>query len=144
MSKRAQATARTTLPISVEQAWAALSQHEAMATWGPGMSVTVDDAQAETPGGVGAVRRISAPGPAPAIVEEITTFDAPHVLGYRGLAGIPFRDYRGEVRLTPQGSGVRVAWTLSAQARVPFVEQGALALVARTLLSLYARAARKG
>ena len=144
MSKRAQATARATLPVSLEQAWAALSQHEAMAGWGPGMKVTVDDSRAETPGGVGAVRRIAAPGPAPAIVEEITTFDAPHVLGYRGVAGVPFRDYRGEVRLTPAGQGVAVTWTLSAQARVPFVEQAALALVSRTLLALYSRAARRG
>lgn len=144
MSKRAQATARTTLPISLEQAWAALADHEAMAGWGPGMTVTVDDSRAETPGGVGAVRRIAAPGPAPAIVEEIVTCDAPHVLGYRGLAGVPFSDYRGEVRLSAQGSGVAVEWTLSARQRVPFVEQGALTLISRTLLSLYSRAARKG
>ena len=129
MSQRAQATARTTLSIPIDRAWAALSRHEDMASWGPGMKVTVDDARAETPGGVGAVRRIAAPGPAPAIVEEIVTFEAPHVLGYRGLAGVPFRDYRGEVRLTEQGDGVAVAWTLSAQARVPFVEQAALGLV---------------
>ena len=32
----------------------------------------------------------------------------------------------------------------SAQQRVPLVEKGALTLVARTLLSLYSRAARKG
>ncbi|WP_370249748.1 SRPBCC family protein [Nocardioides sp.] len=144
MSKRAQATARTTLPISPERAWAVLAHHEGMASWGPGMKVSVDDAKAQTPGGVGAVRRIAAPGPAPAIVEEIVAFDAPRVLGYRGLAGVPFADYRGEVRLSPQGSGTRVEWTLSARSRVPLVEQGALAVISRTLLALYSRAARKG
>lgn len=143
MSKRVSATARTTLPIGVERAWAELAHHEGMASWGPGVKVTVDDARAEAPGGVGAVRRIAAAGPAPAIVEEITAFEAPHVLGYRGLAGVPFRDYRGEVRLTEQGTGTAVEWTLSAQARVPVVEQALLRLISRTLLGLYARAARK-
>lgn len=144
MSQRAQATARTTLPVDIATAWAALAHHEGMASWGPGMKVTVDDSKAATPGGVGAVRRIAAPGPAPAIVEEIVTFDAPHVLGYRGLAGVPFRDYRGEVRLMAKGDEVAVEWSLSAQTRVPFVEQAALALISRTLLALYSRAVRTG
>ncbi|WP_370289976.1 SRPBCC family protein [Nocardioides sp.] len=144
MTKRAQATARTTLPVSLDAAWSALADHEAMAGWGPGIKVTVDDTRAQAPGAVGAVRTIAAPGPAPAIVEEIVTFDAPHVLGYRGVAGVPFRDYRGEVRLTPQGSGVLVEWTLSAKPRVPVMEQAALAVVSRTLLALYSRAVRKG
>ena len=144
MTQRAQATARTTLPVTVDAAWAALADHAAMEGWGPGTKVTVDDAKASAPGAVGCVRTIKVPSPAPAIVEEVVTFDAPNVLGYRGVARVPFRDYRGEVRLTPQGSGVLVEWTLSAKPRVPVVEQAALAVVSRTLLALYSRAVRKG
>lgn len=141
--KRVQASARGVLKCDLEQAWTALSQHEAMAGWGPGMKVTVDNAKAAAPGEVGAVRTIAAPGPAPAIVEEITAFEAPHVLGYKGLAGVPFKDYRGEVRLTPRADGVAVEWTLSARPRVPVVEKLALAGISRTLLALYSRAAQR-
>jgi hypothetical protein len=66
-----------------------------------------DDGQLGTPdpSGVGAVRRIASPGPGPDIVEEVVTFQAPHVLGYKALSGTPFPGYTGEVRLTPAGFG---------------------------------------
>lgn len=144
MAKRIQASARGLLKCDIEQAWTALAHHEGMESWGPGMKVTVDNAKATAPGEVGAVRRIAAPGPAPAIVEEIVAFEAPHVLAYRGLAGVPFKDYRGNVTLTPRADGVAVEWTLSAQARVPGpVEKLALAGISRTLLALYSRAAQR-
>lgn len=138
------ATATATVKASVEQVWAALADHEAMASWGPGMKVTLTQEGAPDRNGVGAVRRIKAPGPAPAIVEEITRFEVDGVLGYKALGGVPFRNYGGEVSLSPAGAGTRIEWTLTADQRLPVVEQLALKAVVTTLLQLLVRAVKKG
>lgn len=138
------ATATATVKASVDQVWAALADHEAMASWGPGMKVTLTKEGAPERNGVGAVRRIKAPGPAPAIVEEITRFEVDGVLGYKALGGVPFRNYGGEVSLSPAGAGTRIEWTLTADQRLPVVEQVALKAVVTTLLQLLVRAVKKG
>lgn len=138
-----QATATATLPLPVDKVWASLADHETMASWGPGMTVTITREGTTERNGVGAVRSIKAPGPAPAIVEEITRFDPDRALGYKALSGVPFRDYSGEVTLAPAGDGTRVTWTLTAGQRVPLVEQAALKAVVTTLLTLFVRATKK-
>lgn len=139
MKVSSSATVRT----SLDTAWRVLADHEGMAQWGPGIKVTIEKPGAPERGGVGAVRRISAPGPAPAIVEEITAFDAPSRLGYKALGGVPFADYSGEVTLVASQAGVEITWTLEARQRVPFVEQGALKAVSVALLNAYVRALKK-
>lgn len=138
------ATATATVKASVEQVLAALADHEAMASCGPGMKVTLTKEGAPERNGVGAVRRIKAPGPAPAIVEEITRFEVDGVLGYKALGGVPFRNYGGEVSLSPAGAGTRIEWTLTADQRLQVVEQLALKAVVTTLLQLLVRAVKKG
>lgn len=138
------ATATATVKAPVDQVWAVLAHHEGMASWGPGMKVSLDREGTADRNGVGAVRRIKAPGPAPAIVEEITRFETDGVLGYKALGGVPFRNYSGEVMLSPAGGGTRIEWTLTADQRLPLVEQVALKAVVTTLLQLLVRAVRKG
>ncbi len=138
------ATATATVKAPVDQVWAALAHHEGMASWGPGMKVSLDKEGATERNGVGAVRRIKAPGPAPAIVEEITRFEVDGVLGYKALGGVPFRNYSGEVALSPAGGGTRIEWTLTADQRLPVVEQVALKAVVTTLLQPLVRAVKKG
>ncbi|HVK27070.1 MAG TPA: SRPBCC family protein [Nocardioides sp.] len=138
------ATSIATVNAPVDQVWAVLAHHEGMASWGPGMKVSLDKEGVAERNGVGAVRRIKAPGPAPAIVEEITRFEADGVLGYKALGGVPFRDYSGEVVLSPAGAGTRIEWTLTADQRLPVVEQVALKAVVTTLLQLLVRAVKKG
>lgn len=121
--------------------WAALVDHEAMSSWGPGVRVTLDRPGEEERHGVGAVRRIAAPGPAPAIVEEVTEC-RPHVLGYRAVSGVPFRDYSGRVVLRDVGGRTEVTWTLTARLRLA-PEKAALALVTRTLLATFTRSLRR-
>ena len=138
------ATSIATVNAPVDQVWAVLAHHEGMASWGPGMKVSLDKEGVAERNGVGAVRRIKAPGPAPAIVEEITRFEADGVLGYKALGGVPFRDYSGEVVLSPAGAGTRIEWTLTADQRLPVVEQVALKAVVTTLLQLLVRAVKNG
>lgn len=137
------ATATATVKAPVDQVWAILAHHEGMASWGPGMKVSLDREGAADRNGVGAVRRIKAPGPAPAIVEEITRFETDGVLGYKALGGVPFRNYSGEVTLSPAGDGTRIEWTLTADQRLPVVEKAALKTVVTTLLQLLVRAVKK-
>jgi uncharacterized protein YndB with AHSA1/START domain len=73
-----------------ERIWAILADHEGMSTWASGLQVTLDRPGLETRNGVGAVRRVTIPAPAPAIVEEITSFDPAVRLAYRGISGLPF------------------------------------------------------
>jgi uncharacterized protein YndB with AHSA1/START domain len=136
------ATATTTVARPIESVWATLTDHEGMATWAPGISVSIDQPGSPEPNGVGAVRRITAPGPGPAIVEEVVTFDAPTVFGYRALSGTPFPGYQGEVRLTAEGQSTRIDYTVSSTASFPPVKM-ALAGVGQVLLRLLARAAAK-
>lgn len=124
---------------SIDHAWRILADHEGMSQWGPGLKVTVEKPGATETNGVGAVRKVSAPGPAPAIVEEITAFEAPSLLGYKALSGVPFKDYSGEVRLVATEAGTEITWTLTAGQRVPLVEKAVLKTVSLGLLNAYVR-----
>jgi uncharacterized protein YndB with AHSA1/START domain len=134
-------TSQTTVAAPIETVWDTLSDHVGMSQWGP-FTVTMDRPGTADPNGVGAIRRIASPGPGPDIVEEVVTFDAPHVLGYKALSGVPFRGYTGEVRLSEAGAGTQIFWTLSTTASFPLVK-APMALIGQTLLRLLVRASKK-
>ena len=96
-----QVTSQTTVAAPIETVWDKLSNHVGMSQWGPGITVTMDRVGTDDPNGVGAIRRIASPGPAPDIVEEVVAFEAPNLLGYKALSGTPFPGYAAEVHLTP-------------------------------------------
>jgi uncharacterized protein YndB with AHSA1/START domain len=133
--------ATATLDRPIAKAWAVLSDHVGMSSWGPGLEVELTKTGEPDPNGVGAVRRISTPGPMPAIVEEITAFEPDSFLGYRALSGVPLRDYRGEVKLADHDGKTFVSYTIHADSRIPLVDQAAVKLLAKTLLGAYVRAA---
>jgi uncharacterized protein YndB with AHSA1/START domain len=60
------------------------------------------------PGGVGAVRALGMKRVGSR--EEIVAFDPPSHLAYTILSGLPVRDYRADVHLTPDGGGTRIVW----------------------------------
>jgi uncharacterized protein YndB with AHSA1/START domain len=134
-------TSQTTVAVPIETVWDTLSDHVGMSQWGP-FTVTMDRPGTADPNGVGAIRRIASPGPGPDIVEEVVTFEAPHVLGYKALSGVPFRGYTGEVRLSEAGAGTQIFWTLSTTASFPLVK-APMALIGQTLLRLLVRASKK-
>lgn len=135
-------TSQTTVAAPIDTVWDKLSNHVGMSTWGPGITVTMDKLGTADPDGVGAIRRIAAPGPGPDIVEEIVSFSAPNLLGYKALSGTPFPGYAGEVRLTPAGAGTHINYTVSSTASFPLVK-APLAMVCQVLLRLLARASTK-
>jgi uncharacterized protein YndB with AHSA1/START domain len=137
-----QVTSQTTVAVPIETVWDKLSNHVGMSQWGPGITVTMDRLGSADPNGVGAIRRIASPGPGPDIVEEVVTFQAPNLFGYKALSGTPFPGYAGEVRLTPADSGTHINYTVSSTASFPLVK-APLAVVCQVLLRLLARASRK-
>jgi|ERR1700682_2682191 carbon monoxide dehydrogenase subunit G len=134
-------TSQTTVAAPIETVWDKLSDHVGMSEWGP-VTVTMDKLGTADPNGVGAIRRIALPGPGPDIVEEVVTFEAPNLFGYKALSGTPFPGYAGEVRLTPAGSGTHINYSVSTTASFPLVK-APLAVICQVLLRLLARASKK-
>lgn len=133
------ATATATVAAPASRVWEVLSDYEGMSAWAPGLKITVVRPGAPEPNGVGAQRRIQAvPGMAP-LVEEITVFDPGHRLSYRGVSGIPFRNYVGDVVLRPEGSGTQISYTVSADNGLP----GVASVLANVLLFGLKRAVKK-
>jgi uncharacterized protein YndB with AHSA1/START domain len=137
-----QVTSQTTVAAPIETVWDKLIDHVGMSQWGPGITVTMDKVGTPDPNGIGAVRRIASLGLGPDIVEEVVTFEAPHVLGYKALSGTPFPGYTGEVRLTEAGAGTHINYTLSSTASFPLVKTP-LAVLCRALLHFLTRASKK-
>ena len=135
-------TAQTTVAAPIETVWDTLSNHAAMSSWAPGVTVTVEKPGTPDPNGVGTVRRVASPGPGKDVLEEVVTFDPPHVLRYKAISGSPFPGYSGEVRLTPAGAGTHINYTISTTAGFPLVKVP-LAVLCRVLLRLLARASTK-
>jgi carbon monoxide dehydrogenase subunit G len=137
-----QVRSQTTVAAPIEVVWDTLTNHVGMMSWGPGVTVTMDRPGTTDANGVGAVRRIATPGPGPDIVEEVVTFEAPNVMGYKALSGTPFPGYAGDVRLTPAGSGTHISWTISSTASFPLVK-APLKAISQVLMRLLGRAAVK-
>jgi hypothetical protein len=64
------------------------------------------------PEGRGAVRVFTSRSFGRTVVsrEEITELVPDRLVGYRLLSGLPMRDYRARVELTPDGDGTQVGW----------------------------------
>jgi len=69
------------------------------------------------PGGVGAIRALGSKRVGSR--EEIIAFDPPKHLAYTILKGLPVRDYRADVYLTPDGGGTRIEWSGVFTPKVP-------------------------
>jgi uncharacterized protein YndB with AHSA1/START domain len=136
-------TATATVKRSSDHVWSVLTDHEGMTSWGPGLTVRLQTEGAPDRNGLGAVRRITAPGPMPAIVEEVVAFEPGKTLGYRALSGVPFKNYGGTVTLTPEGASTRIDYAITLDERVPLVEKAAAAAVARVLLTALVRASKR-
>src|SRR4051794_21223076 len=94
--------------------WSVLADQAGMSTCAPG-STELEQVGVPPPDGVGAIRVVSQ-GPL-RVREQLFAVDAPTLLGYRLLSGLPLHDYVGETALTTTGSGI--TWTVSFRTRFP-------------------------
>ena len=132
------ATATATIAATPERVWSVLSDHEGMSNWGP-VQVTLSRHGDFERNGAGAQRTIKTAPLLPPMVEEVVDFEPQQRMSYRGVSGIPFRNYLGEVDLRPVGAGTEIRYTVSADNPLP----GVAAALAHGLLFALKRAVHK-
>jgi hypothetical protein len=95
-------------------------------------------AGAPSPGGVGAIRKM---GRWPHFSrEEILEYDPPHHVAYTVLTGIPARDYRADIYLSPDGDATAVQWRATFTPTIPGTGS-LLAAIFQRLITGFARRA---
>ena len=92
-----------------EVLWALLADAESYCRWGPWSMACYESKGDESAGGVGAVRRLKLGRTT--VVERVEEVDPPRRLVYCVVKGMPVRNYRAEVSITPTAEGARVHWS---------------------------------
>jgi uncharacterized protein YndB with AHSA1/START domain len=106
--------AETVIGAPPETVWALVADARRYPEWGPWREGRYQRAGDESETGPGAVqvlisaRRVY--GRRGVSVERIVTAEPARRLVYEVIGGLPVRDYRGEVTLTPVDGGTRVRW----------------------------------
>jgi len=104
-----QITATAASSAAPEQVWHLLAAMDRMPEWFPGVSAR--RFQAEFDGERPVRRTITLPGGD--LVEAVTRWDPPRELHYQVTeSALPIRDHLGVIRLTPEGAGTRVDYTV--------------------------------
>jgi uncharacterized protein YndB with AHSA1/START domain len=102
---------------SSEAVWALLADARGWCRWAPFRTSILEREGSPVPDGVGALRRF---GSGPVVSREVVVvFDPPRRLVYELRSGLPLRDYRAEVTLTPDRSGTQIAWRSHFRPRIP-------------------------
>jgi Polyketide cyclase / dehydrase and lipid transport len=101
----------------VDTVWALVADHRGYASWGPWQQARLEREGTPSPDGVGAVRILRA---RPLTMrEEVVTFEPPSRLDYVLHSGLPLRDYRASVTLTPSGQGTTLHWRAEFEPKIP-------------------------
>jgi hypothetical protein len=92
--------------------WALLAHARSWPRWAP-----FDEAAVEEGEGLGELRRFRTGRRTTR--ERVTGFDPPRRFEYELVSGIPIRDYRAEVTLTPEDDGTVIRWHSRFRAKIP-------------------------
>jgi uncharacterized protein YndB with AHSA1/START domain len=92
-----------------ERVFAAITDHAGFGKWMKA-DIRVERPGEPPPNGLGAVRAVRARGLT--VREEVVGWETARAMDYRVVSGAPFRNHRGEIRLTPDGSGTRVDYRI--------------------------------
>lgn len=106
--------AEATAKASPEAVWALVSDATRYPSWGPWSDGHYENAGQESPHGVGAIRVLRSTQRTGlrhiTLVEEILEFEEGRRLAYTVIRGIPVRNYRAVVSLTPSAEGTHIRW----------------------------------
>ena len=106
--------AEATANASPQTVWALVSDVTKYPSWGPWSDGHYEKAGEESPHGVGAVQVLRSAqrylGRHTTSVEKILEFEADRHLAYTVIRGIPVRNYRADVTLTPLAEGTHIRW----------------------------------
>jgi uncharacterized protein YndB with AHSA1/START domain len=103
--------AERTARAKPEVIWALIADVSRYPEWGPWRAAGYRTAEAAAPPGPGTVRWLRSARRYPATVEKILVAEEPRLLAYTVIGGMPVRNYRSEVTLTPAAGGTHVRWT---------------------------------
>jgi uncharacterized protein YndB with AHSA1/START domain len=91
-----------------EAVWPLVADAHRYCQWGPWRASGYDSTGDPGAGGVGAIRWMQYGRTR--TVERVLAADRPRRLVYTVVKGIPVRNYRAEVTLTPAGEGTHIRW----------------------------------
>lgn len=97
-----------TTTAAPEQVWRWLADGGSWSSWTRLSSTELEREGVPEPDGVGAVRKFGRAGRFSR--EEVVVFEPPHRFAYVLLDGLPIRNYRSDVTLTPEAGGTRIVW----------------------------------
>jgi uncharacterized protein YndB with AHSA1/START domain len=102
--------AEATSEAPPDAVWALLSDRSTWPAWSPLGSHAGERPGADgTPDGLGGIARFVTGRHR--VREEIVEREPPRRLSYALLSGLPLRDYRAVVELTPAGTGTHIRWS---------------------------------
>jgi uncharacterized protein YndB with AHSA1/START domain len=135
MTEKLRVAAEATARARPEVVWDLVSDATRYPQWGPWRAAKYRRAGDKSPRGPGAVQWLQSStrylGRFPVSVEQILEVDEGRSLAYTVVGGIPVRNYRADVTLTPVAGGTHIRWVASFDATV----RGRL--VWRSLRTLY-------
>jgi uncharacterized protein YndB with AHSA1/START domain len=138
--------AEATTEAAPDEVWALLSDRSTWPSWSPlGSHAGERPGEGGAPDGLGGIARFVTGRHC--VREEIVEREPPRRLSYTLLSGLPLRDYRAVVELTPAGTGTRIRWSASFLPGRPgtgWIYRLALTRIFRGMVTGLAAAARAG
>jgi uncharacterized protein YndB with AHSA1/START domain len=108
---------------SSEAVWALVSDATRYPSWGPWSDGHYEKTGDESPHGIGAIQVLRSAqrymGRHTTSVERIVEFEEGRRLAYTVIRGIPVRNYRAEVTLTPSAEGTHIRWAATWDNTLP-------------------------
>jgi uncharacterized protein YndB with AHSA1/START domain len=118
--QRLDVCAERTARATPEAVWALVSDVTRYPEWGPWRAAEYRSPGETSPHGPGAVQWLQSSRRYllryPVSIEKILEVQEGRSLAYTVIGGIPVRNYRGEVTLTPAGGGTHIRWASSWEA----------------------------
>ncbi len=113
-----------------ERVFDAMTDHAGFGRW-MNADIRVERQGTPPPNGLGAIRAVTARGLT--VREEVVAWEAPRAMDYRVIAGAPFRNHLGQIRIEPDGGGARLDYRIRFE--WPWYAGGAIVgrFLARTL-----------
>jgi uncharacterized protein YndB with AHSA1/START domain len=105
-------------PAAPDAVWALLADATTWPAWSDFEEATIERPDADGGQGVGSLRRFRFGRTRSR--EEIVAFEPPRHVAYVLLSGLPLRDYRGDVELTPTATGgTDIHWHSEFRPKIP-------------------------
>lgn len=115
---RLELSAERTAHATAATVWALVSDATRYPEWGPWRAAKYQRPGDDSPRGPGAVQWLQSSrrylGRYPVSIETILEVDEGRQLAYTIVGGIPLRNYRADVTLTPTSGGTHIRWAASA------------------------------